>query len=213
MSRELYLNHLLYNLLRDRIDFFPFWNITFVICDIIYNPSILWIQINSQWDKQFSVTIGFTSRTITFTFRTAKVFASNSPIPDAPAIPIRKNYNAFTRPHVPPVTTMICSPQSYRPGPNNKLPWLRYNLEHHLANPSCKCQWDGILELFGVKHTEHRYGHIIASWYNNHWIRQFRPLEYVEHRDKERKEWTCKEKVRLQSQCKEKAGLTESRVC
>ncbi len=33
---------------------------------------------------QFSVTIGFTSRTTTVTLRTAKVFASSSPIPEAP---------------------------------------------------------------------------------------------------------------------------------
>lgn len=33
---------------------------------------------------QFSVTMGFTSRTTTVTLRTARVFASNSPIPEAP---------------------------------------------------------------------------------------------------------------------------------
>jgi hypothetical protein len=70
---------------------------------------------------QFSVMIGFMSKTTTVTFLTARVLARSSPMPEAP-----------------PVRTTICSPQSKRDGANIKLPWFRYNREYHLTNPAMK---------------------------------------------------------------------------
>ena len=39
---------------------------------------------------------------------------------------------------IPPVMTIICSPQSNGPGPYNKLPWLRYKREYHFRNPEAE---------------------------------------------------------------------------
>jgi len=47
-------------------------------------------------DAQFSVTIGWTSSTTTFTFLTASVFANNSPTPEAPKIHVSTGLSFVT---------------------------------------------------------------------------------------------------------------------
>ena len=97
---------LVYDLLSHAFDLLPLGNVTLVVCDIVCLTSAYSHDfMTTMKSSQFSVTIGLTSKTTTVTLRTARVFATSSPIPEEP-----------------PVITTSWSPQSRRGGPKSKLP-------------------------------------------------------------------------------------------
>lgn len=115
-------------------------------------------------------------------------------MPDEPGATILKFRAHIAWPNVPPVTTTSCSPQSGRPGPKRRLPWLRYRREYHLKNP------EEIDVLVAVQYTvcaltKGRYDNVVASGNDNKGVGPASTSEDVEERDKEGEEGTCTESV------------------